>query len=178
MMPAPPAQTHNEIFEGDTVGKYSYSIASDAVCQGLDRNHKLYFIPNTHFSREHCDSAQVDKGILELRVGSLWKQNFLNVYNKLRQKMKLSDLKGKRIGFAASGGLDSCTVTHWLSQRGVEVVCFTADIGQTDEDSSDAIEKRMRGSGAADFVKVDLRSAMAEIGLDVVQAQATYEGNY
>ena len=36
--------------------------------------------------------------------------------------MKLADIRGKRIALAASGGLDSCTVTRWLADQGVEVV--------------------------------------------------------
>jgi argininosuccinate synthase len=92
--------------------------------------------------------------------------------------MNVQDLKGKRIAFAASGGLDSCTITHWLSRQGVEVVCMTADLGQPDEASVADIEARMRASGAADFVGVPLQETLAEIGLEVVQAQACYEGRY
>jgi argininosuccinate synthase len=92
--------------------------------------------------------------------------------------MNVQDLKGKRIAFAASGGLDSCTITHWLSRQGVEVVCMTADLGQPDEASVAEIEARMRASGAADFVGVPLQETLAEIGLEVVQAQACYEGRY
>src|SRR5438477_298781 len=40
----------------------------------------------------------------------------------------VATLKGKTIAFAASGGLDSCTVTRWLTEAGVNVVCVTADM--------------------------------------------------
>ncbi|WP_413741632.1 argininosuccinate synthase [Sodalis sp. RH15] len=92
--------------------------------------------------------------------------------------MGINRIKGKRIAFAASGGLDSCTITHWLSRRGVEVICFTADLGQPDEDNFDEIKNRMLRSGAAEYVSVDLKNEMAEMGLAVVQANAKYEGNY
>lgn len=92
--------------------------------------------------------------------------------------MNVQDLKGKKIAFAASGGLDSCTITHWLARQGVDVVCMTADLGQPDEASFEEIETRMRASGAADFVGLPLQETLAEIGLDVVQAQACYEGRY
>ena len=39
----------------------------------------------------------------------------------------LADLKGQTVAFAASGGLDSCTVTKWLTENGVRVVRFPAD---------------------------------------------------
>ena len=92
--------------------------------------------------------------------------------------MIADDLKGKRIAFAASGGLDSCTITHWLASRGVEVICITADIGQPDETSFEEIGRRMLVCGAKDFVGIPLVREMAEMGLRVIQAQARYEGDY
>jgi argininosuccinate synthase len=92
--------------------------------------------------------------------------------------MNVNDLSGKRIAFAASGGLDSCTITHWLARHDVEVVCFTADLGQPDEANFEEIENRMKASGAAEFIAIDLKDEMAEMGLSVVQCNAKYEGNY
>ena len=92
--------------------------------------------------------------------------------------MKAQDLRGKTIAFAGSGGLDSCTITRWLADQGVEVICFTADLGQPDEDDTDAIRQRMLKAGATDFVLLPAREAIAEAGLRVVQSQACYEGRY
>lgn len=92
--------------------------------------------------------------------------------------MKVSDLKGKTIAFAASGGLDSCTITHWLTGQGVNVVACTADLAQPDEADFGAIEKRMRACGAVDFVGIPLQKQMAEIGIEGVQVQACYESRY
>lgn len=92
--------------------------------------------------------------------------------------MKAQDLKGKTIAFAGSGGLDSCTITRWLTDKGVQVVCFTADLGQPDEDDTEAIKARMLLAGATDFVLLPAREAIAEAGLSVIQAQACYEGRY
>lgn len=92
--------------------------------------------------------------------------------------MNINDLKGQTIAFAASGGLDSCTITHWLTEQGVKVACFTADLGQTDETDFGAIEKRMRACGAVDFVGMPLQKEMAEAGLEGIQAQTCYEGRY
>jgi argininosuccinate synthase len=90
----------------------------------------------------------------------------------------VADLKGQTVAFAASGGLDSCTVTKWLTEHDVKVVCFTADIAQPDEDNFDEVEMRMRASGAADYVAVKLHDMIAESGLEVMQFQACYEGRY
>ncbi|NJR64481.1 MAG: argininosuccinate synthase [Leptolyngbyaceae cyanobacterium CRU_2_3] len=92
--------------------------------------------------------------------------------------MKAQDLQGKTIAFAGSGGLDSCTITRWLADQGVQVVCFTADLGQPDEDDTEAIQQRMMQAGAIDFVLLPCREAIAEIGLQVIHAQACYEGRY
>lgn len=90
----------------------------------------------------------------------------------------LADLKGQTVAFAASGGLDSCTVTRWLTENDVRVVCFTADIAQPDETNFDEIETRMRACGAADYVALPLHEMIAEAGLEVIQFQARYEGAY
>jgi argininosuccinate synthase len=90
----------------------------------------------------------------------------------------VNDLKGQTVAFAASGGLDSCTVTKWLTEHDVRVVCFTADIAQPDEANFDEVEMRMRASGAADYVAVKLHDMIAESGIEVMQFQACYEGRY
>src|SRR6201991_2485888 len=92
--------------------------------------------------------------------------------------MKVPALKGQAIAFAASGGLDSCTITHWLTENGVKVVAFTADLAQPDETDFSSIEKRMRASGAIDFVAVPLHKEMAEAGIEGIQGQICYEGRY
>src|SRR5688572_13688511 len=71
--------------------------------------------------------------------------------------LTVHDLKGQTVAFAASGGLDSCTVTKWLTENGVTVVCFTADMAQPDETNFADVERRMRASGAADFIALEDR---------------------
>jgi argininosuccinate synthase len=92
--------------------------------------------------------------------------------------MNVTDLKGQTVAFAASGGLDSCTITRWLTDHGVRVVCLTADLAQPDEVDLEAVGQRMRACGAVDFAVLPLHDAIAEAGLDAIQAQATYEGHY
>ena len=92
--------------------------------------------------------------------------------------MNFKQLKGQTIGAAVSGGLDSCTITQWLVDNGVDVVAFTADLGQPDEENIDDIKYRMIASGAKEAVLVDAKEAMALAGIHVIQAQAMYEGGY
>ena len=79
---------------------------------------------------------------------------------------------------AVSGGLDSCTVTHWLKAKGFDVRCYTVDLAQPDEESLDAIAQRMEACGASSAELVDGREALADAGLKVLQSQARYEGGY
>jgi argininosuccinate synthase len=91
---------------------------------------------------------------------------------------ELKDRKVRRLGGAVSGGLDSCTTTHWLASKGFEVHCFTVDLGQPDEENIGAIADRMLGCGAASAKVVEGKPMLAEAGLKVVQALAGYEGGY
>lgn len=95
--------------------------------------------------------------------------------------MNWQDLKRqgiKDIGGAVSGGLDSCTVTHWLSDRGFKLHCFTVDLGQPDEKHPDSVTERMLESGAISAEILSGKEALADAGLKVIQAQAKYEGGY
>lgn len=82
------------------------------------------------------------------------------------------------VGGAVSGGLDSCTVTHWLKGKGFAVQAFTVDLGQPDEENLDAIKSRMTACGAEDAMIIPGRGPLAEAGLKVIQSQARYEGGY
>ncbi|MBM39672.1 MAG: argininosuccinate synthase [Chloroflexi bacterium] len=81
-------------------------------------------------------------------------------------------------GGAVSGGLDSCTVTHWLNENGVQVHCFTVDLGQPDEENLQAVVDRMLACGASQATILPGKELLADAGLKVLQAQARYEGGY
>lgn len=81
-------------------------------------------------------------------------------------------------GGAVSGGLDSCTVTHWLNENGVQVHCFTVDLGQPDEENLQAVADRMLACGASQATILPGKELLAAAGLKVLQAQARYEGGY
>lgn len=92
--------------------------------------------------------------------------------------MMIKELKGKRVALAASGGLDSCTVTKWMVEQGVEVVSLTADIGQPDEEDIGDVRKRMLACGAKEAVLLDLKNELAETALTMLVSGAQYEGGY
>src|SRR5262245_11084753 len=51
-------------------------------------------------------------------------------------------------------------------------------MAQPDESDFDAIRQRMLACGAKELVVVPLHDSIAEAGLDIIQAQAYYEGRY
>ncbi len=91
--------------------------------------------------------------------------------------MNLKELKGKRVGICVSGGLDSKTVTHALRAAGVDVLCFTADLAQPDEDDISGVVAKMAPAGA-ETVVVDLKAEMARGCFEVLKYQSTYDGGY
>jgi argininosuccinate synthase len=92
--------------------------------------------------------------------------------------MNVNDLKGKTIAFAASGGLDSMTVVSWLVEQGVNVICFTANFGQPDEEDLTSVKDRMLSAGAQSVHLADLSHRLAVAGLEVVKSQAFHRGRY
>ncbi len=91
--------------------------------------------------------------------------------------LTLADLKGLTVGACVSGGLDSRTIAKVLMDAGVNVVAFSADLGQPDEKDINDIKKRMAPCGV-ETVIVDLKDAMAEACFQVIEAQAMYDGGY
>jgi len=91
--------------------------------------------------------------------------------------MTIQDLNGEKVGICVSGGLDSRTITKKLTEMGVKVLCFTADLGQPDETDVRQIHGRMAACGA-DTLIVNLKDEMAEACFQVLKAQAKYDGGY
>ena len=91
--------------------------------------------------------------------------------------MVITELKGKHVGVCVSGGLDSRTITKKMVEMGVNVTCFTADLGQPDEVDINDIRRKMDPCGANTHI-VNLKREMAEACFDVVKAQAMYDGGY
>ena len=90
--------------------------------------------------------------------------------------MKVTDLIGQKVMIAVSGGLDSCTITHWLKQKGIEVVAYTADLGQPDEADIEDVRQRMIACGASEMLVGDLKDVVSAAGVKLIQSKARYEG--
>jgi argininosuccinate synthase len=91
--------------------------------------------------------------------------------------VRLGELKGQKVGICVSGGLDSRTVARRLVESGVDVLCFTADLGQPDERDIRDVARRMAPCGVRTAI-VDLKDDMAQACFEVIEAQAMYDGGY
>jgi argininosuccinate synthase len=84
----------------------------------------------------------------------------------------------KKVVLAYSGGLDTSVILHWLkATHGVEIVAFTADIGQGEEVAV-AKEKALR-TGAVAAYALDLQQEFVQdFVFPVLRAGGKYETDY
>jgi argininosuccinate synthase len=78
----------------------------------------------------------------------------------------------ERIGFAFSGGLDTCCALAWMRERGALPYAFTADLGQYDEPDISALPAKARQYGAEDAFLVDCKDVLAREGIVALQCGA------
>jgi argininosuccinate synthase len=79
---------------------------------------------------------------------------------------------GERVGFAFSGGLDTCCALAWMREKGAIPYAFTADLGQYDEPDVSALPGKAREYGAEDAWLLDCKGALAHEGLAALQCGA------
>jgi argininosuccinate synthase len=84
----------------------------------------------------------------------------------------------KKVVLAYSGGLDTSCAVKWLQdQHGLEVICFSAFIGEVKDKSK--LEKRAFAAGAAKVYIENLKEEFArDFILPGLWAQARYENGY
>ena len=79
---------------------------------------------------------------------------------------------------AYSGGLDTSVILVWLVNKGFDVVCFCANVGQGEEDY-EAITKKALGCGASKVFVEDLRKEfVTDFIYPAIKCNAIYEGRY
>ncbi|WP_457642011.1 argininosuccinate synthase [Persephonella sp.] len=83
----------------------------------------------------------------------------------------------KRVILAYSGGLDTSVIVRWLTDRGFEVITYTADVGQGEE--LDEIEEKAKASGAVEAIIDDIKEEFArEYCMPLMRSGALYENRY
>ena len=79
---------------------------------------------------------------------------------------------GERVGIAFSGGLDTSCAVAWMRDKGAIPFCYTADLGQPDEDDIDGIPARAKAYGAQHARVVDCTADLVHEGLVALQCNA------
>ncbi len=90
----------------------------------------------------------------------------------------MSDIK--RVVLAYSGGLDTSVIAKWLEiERGMEVVTFTADLGQGEEIEPARAKARAMGIPDNHIFIEDLREEFVrDFVFPMMRTNARYEGDY
>ncbi|MDP3041200.1 MAG: argininosuccinate synthase [Candidatus Omnitrophota bacterium] len=87
----------------------------------------------------------------------------------------------KKVVLAYSGGLDTSCIVRWLKEKGYEVICFVADLGQglSQGENFEAIEERALAAGASKVYIRDLQEEfISDFIIPALKANAVYEGKY
>ncbi len=79
---------------------------------------------------------------------------------------------GTKVGIAFSGGLDTRCAVAWMSRKGLEVHCYTADLAQPDADDVSAIPAVAIEHGAKAAKAVDCRESLVREGIVAIQCGA------
>ncbi|KAA8576437.1 hypothetical protein MFRU_009g02940 [Monilinia fructicola] len=82
-----------------------------------------------------------------------------------------------KVCLAYSGGLDTSCILAWLIEKGYDVVCFMADVGQ-EEDFEAAKAKALKIGAVACYVEDLKREFVDELCFPAVQCNAIYENVY
>lgn len=80
--------------------------------------------------------------------------------------------KGKKVGIAFSGGLDTSAALLWMRQKGAVPYAYTANLGQPDEDDYNAIPRKAMEYGAENARLIDCRTQLAHEGIAAIQSGA------
>src|SRR5512134_4004078 len=80
--------------------------------------------------------------------------------------------KGKKVGIAFSGGLDTSAAVHWMRAKGAIPYAYTANLGQPDESDYAEIPKNALAYGAQKARLVDCRPQLVAEGIAALQCGA------
>ncbi len=85
--------------------------------------------------------------------------------------------KGKKVILAYSGGLDTSVILKWLIDKGYEVVCYVADVGQN-EDFNAAKQKALKIGASKVYIEDLKEEFVCDYIFPAIKGNAVYEGKY
>jgi argininosuccinate synthase len=83
----------------------------------------------------------------------------------------------KKVVLAYSGGLDTSCAIKWFKDKGFDVVCFIADLGQG-EDFQKIEERGLKGGASKVYIKDLQDEFIRDFIVPAIKANAVYEGKY
>jgi argininosuccinate synthase len=89
----------------------------------------------------------------------------------------MAEATKEKVVLAYSGGLDTSIIVRWLAEKGYDVVCFCANVGQ--EEKYDDLEAKALNAGASKCIIRDLTEEFtADFVFPAVAWNAKYENRY
>lgn len=83
----------------------------------------------------------------------------------------------ERVLLLYSGGLDTSVICRWLADKGDDIICFAADVGQRED--WPALKKKALQSGAKKVIVADVREHFVrDFVFPAIRMNALYEGRY
>jgi len=93
------------------------------------------------------------------------------------EQLKITEGTNRKVVLAYSGGLDTSCILKWLIDKGYEVICYIADVGQREDFK--AVKQKALKVGAKKVVLMDLRSEfVTDYIFPAIRANAIYENRY
>ncbi|MBA3709065.1 MAG: argininosuccinate synthase [Planctomycetes bacterium] len=85
--------------------------------------------------------------------------------------------KKEKVVLAYSGGLDTSVIVRWLEQRGYDVICFCANVGQ-EEKYPDLEAKALNSGGSKCYIRDVQEEFVRDFVFPAIAWNAKYEGRY
>ncbi|MHC5067658.1 MAG: argininosuccinate synthase, partial [Planctomycetota bacterium] len=83
----------------------------------------------------------------------------------------------EKVVLAYSGGLDTSVLVRWLTEKGYDVICYCANVGQSDD--YEVLNAKAKNAGAVKCYVGDLcEEFVADFVFPAVAWNAKYEGRY
>ena len=83
----------------------------------------------------------------------------------------------EKVVLAYSGGLDTSVIVRWLEQKGYDVICYCANVGQVEKYTD--LEAKALNSGGSKCYIVDMQEEFArDFVFPAIAWNAKYEGRY